>query len=267
MGRGPVTKCGLRVTRREVGMAEVPRSQNGYPADHDATDVFVVPGSLVRLRLRRGPCAEVLTAFAARFDDEAEDIDRAGAFPGDCDPGIPGDEPSRLADDWSYAPRPVRGSTTVISNHASGTAIDLNATQHPRGAKGTFTSSQVKAIRRILDDFVDPVTGRCVIRWGGDYVSAPCDEMHFEINAPEAAVARVAERIQGVSKADVISGLKDGSVVRNRSWKAGDDPDGKYVSVATAISQLEDDGDWMRATLKAQGDQLDRIEALLRSRP
>jgi HK97 family phage portal protein len=34
---------------------------------------------------------------------------------------------STTADDWGYAERPIRGST-VVSNHASGTAIDLNAT-------------------------------------------------------------------------------------------------------------------------------------------
>src|SRR5690606_27057234 len=77
-------------------------------------------------------------------------------------------------DDWGYAERPIRGSS-VISNHASGTAIDLNATKHPLGASGTFTSTQVTRIREIL------AVTRNHVRWGGDYTGRK-DEMHFEIN-------------------------------------------------------------------------------------
>ena len=75
---------------------------------------------------------------------------------------------------WGHNYREISGSTT-LSNHASGTAIDVNAPDHPLGASGTFTSAQVSAIRTILT--------RCngVVRWGGDY-SGRKDEMHFEIN-------------------------------------------------------------------------------------
>ncbi|WP_392542088.1 peptidoglycan-binding protein [Oryzobacter telluris] len=75
---------------------------------------------------------------------------------------------------WGHNYREISGSTS-LSNHASGTAIDVNAPDHPLGAAGTFTSAQVAAIRTILN--------RCngVVRWGGDY-SGRKDEMHFEIN-------------------------------------------------------------------------------------
>ncbi len=75
---------------------------------------------------------------------------------------------------WGHSYREISGSTS-LSNHASGTAIDVNAPDHPLGASGTFTSVQVSAIRAILT--------RCngVVRWGGDY-SGRKDEMHFEIN-------------------------------------------------------------------------------------
>ena len=92
-----------------------------------------------------------------------------------------------VLDDWSWAVRTVRGSTTVISNHASGTAVDLNATRHARGVTGTFTRKQVAAIRRILADLR-------VIRWGGDFTTV-ADEMHAEINGSLAEVAEAAERI------------------------------------------------------------------------
>jgi len=174
----------------------VPVSQNGYTAnDTSALDTYTVPGSRVRLRLRKGPPATVLLYLASRFDDEVEDIDTAGTYIQDAAPSIPGGEPSTLADDWSYAPRPIRGSTTTLSNHASGTAIDLNATQHPRGSARTFTAEQTRRVRAILASLRDPLTGRPVVRWGQDYVSAPTDGMHFEVDADPAAVARVAHHI------------------------------------------------------------------------
>lgn len=172
-------------------------SQNGYRAnDTSVLDTFTVPGSKVRLRLRKGPVATVLLYVAARFDDEVEDIDTAQTYRQDAAPSIPGGEPSTLADDWSYAERPIRGSTTTLSNHASGTAIDLNATQHPRGSRTTFTRGQTTRVRAILAALHDAKTRRPVVRWGQDYVSAPTDGMHFEIDADETAVARVAAQIQ-----------------------------------------------------------------------
>jgi hypothetical protein len=54
----------------------------------------------------------------------------------------------------------------------------------------------VVEVRRILTALVDDVTGRCVVRWGETYQSAPVDGMHFEIDASLASVARVAARLR-----------------------------------------------------------------------
>lgn len=175
----------------------MPTSQNGYPAnDRSVADTYTVPGSKVRLVLRRGAVAEVLLYVAKRFDNEVEDIDTAGSFKEDPVPDLPGAAGSKLADDWSYAERPVRGSTNTLSNHASATAIDLNATQHPLGVKGTFTAEQKARVRAILAHTADPVSGTPVVRWGEDYSTRP-DGMHFEINASETAVKRVADILAG----------------------------------------------------------------------
>src|SRR5690242_15019650 len=99
------------------------RSQNGYVANNPSlTATYTVPGTRTQLRLRKGVCAEALLIVAERFDNEVEDIDTAHSFLADAAPSVPGGEPSSLRDDWSYAPRPVRGQITVLSNHASGTA-------------------------------------------------------------------------------------------------------------------------------------------------
>ncbi len=149
------------------------RSQNGWTVLEQAPPSVTVPGTDVRLTIRPGDVATVLTEVARRFHAEVEEID------------------SGIRDDWGWAYRPIRGQESGFSNHASGTAIDLNATQHPRGVRNTFTAREERAVREILADLRDPRTGRRVVRWGEDY-STTVDGMHFEIDADAAAVARVA---------------------------------------------------------------------------
>lgn len=125
------------------------------------------------MRLASGDAGFLLTHFLAWFDKNIEDIE-GGIF-----------------DDWGYAERPVRGGTD-LSNHASGTAADANAVDHPLAARNTFTAAQAAKIRQKLKEYDG------AIRWGGDY-SGRKDEMHFEINASKARVAAVARKIRGGS--------------------------------------------------------------------
>lgn len=151
----------------------MPKSQNGWTVLENRPPYIKVPGTVdTKIAVRPGNVAVVLIEVARRFNEEVEPLDGG------------------LRDEWGWAYRPIRGKETGFSNHASATAIDLNATKHPRGVKNTFTAKKKKAVRTILDDFVDPVTGECVIRWGEDY-STTVDGMHFEINADAKAVARV----------------------------------------------------------------------------
>lgn len=181
------------------------RSQNGWTVLTQAPPPVPVPGTNVSLTVRPGDVAVVLVEVARRWDDEVEDLDTAD-HPHDRAPAIAGGAPSELRDDWGWAYRPVRGKTTGFSNHASATAIDLNATQHPRGVPGTFTAAQIRAVRAILADLVDPVTSECVVRWGEDYTTT-VDGMHFEINADAAAVARVAELVRAGRTRDPLEAL------------------------------------------------------------
>ncbi len=93
--------------------------------------------------------------------------------------------PGKVWDDWGYANRNVRGSAAV-SNHASGTAIDINATRHPMGVRNTLAYAK----RVILLRFLKRRLRGCV-RWGGTYSNRP-DDMHFEIDKPLADCERVA---------------------------------------------------------------------------
>jgi hypothetical protein len=89
---------------------------------------------------------------------------------------------------WGYYYRKIAGSKR-LSNHASGTAIDLNAPNHPMGRANTFSPGKRAEIRKILH-FCEGV-----VRWGGDYTGRK-DDMHFEIVGNAAAVARIAKKIR-----------------------------------------------------------------------
>lgn len=148
-------------------------SQNGWPVVSPGTSPLLVAIPRVIGRVRKGDVATVLAAFVERFDREVEDVDVG-------------------RDDWGYAFRSIRGKTSGYSNHASGTAIDLNATRHVLGRVNTFNAAQRAALRRLLNDFGG------IIRWGGDY-SGRKDEMHFEINAGAAQVAALARKLRGTA--------------------------------------------------------------------
>ena len=132
-------------------------SYNGYPASKNPAEIniksYPVKGTDRKLR-----CAEsvgpLLAAFAAEFHELIEPIDNGGL------------------DDWGYAFRMVRGTTDKLSNHSSGTAIDLNATRHALGKVGTFPAEKVPMIRALAKKYG--------LKWGGDYVNRK-DEMHFEV--------------------------------------------------------------------------------------
>jgi hypothetical protein len=144
------------------------KSQNGWPASKDQKEIdiqiFKIKGTDRKMRLQKD-AGVILTAFAAEFHAQVEPIDE-GVF-----------------DDWAYAYRDVRGSDSDLSNHASGTAIDLNATKHPLHAENTFTKQQARIIRELCSKYG--------IRWGGDYAKRK-DEMHFEIvETPDEVKARI----------------------------------------------------------------------------
>jgi hypothetical protein len=155
----------------------LPTSQNGYSAnDINLTTSYLIPGTTRKVRLRKGDTGFLLVHLAAWFDKHIESVD-GGEF-----------------DDWGYAERPIRGSKTTLSNHASGTAIDLNSARHPLGAVNTFTNAQESAIRKQLKVYEG------AIRWGGDYRGRK-DEMHFEIEPGTARVARVAAKLRKAAEA------------------------------------------------------------------
>ena len=132
-------------------------SPNGWPANEDRKAIgiesFVVPGTKIKLACAKA-VAPLLVNFAKEFHKSVEPIDQG------------------QLDDWGYAFRMTRGSDRILSNHSSGTAIDLNAIKHPLGKSNTFNKDQCNIICLLITKYG--------WAWGGNYKRRK-DSMHFEI--------------------------------------------------------------------------------------
>jgi hypothetical protein len=97
------------------------------------------------------------------------------------------------ADDWGFNYRPNANNPNQLSCHASGTAIDLDATEHPNkvATSRTFTPKQIAEVHEILNECSR------AIRWGGDYTQT-ADAMHFEVIVGSAVLAAAARKIKAL---------------------------------------------------------------------
>ncbi len=146
------------------------KSQNGWDASPERAAIhvknYMVPGTTRHIACAKA-VAPLMVGFAGEFHALIEPIDE-GTF-----------------DDWGYNFAPIPGSKT-LSNHASGTAMDINATLHPWKKKGTFDNAKVPMIRALAKKYG--------LRWGGDYLHGFTDEMHFEVTIkPNEATALIAK--------------------------------------------------------------------------
>lgn len=75
--------------------------------------------------------------------------------------------------DGSWAPRFIRGSKTSLSNHAVGSAMDLNSRWNPLSSKGALVGSRGSVVALV------PLAIEHGFFWGGHFTIRP-DPMHFE---------------------------------------------------------------------------------------
>lgn len=158
-------------------------SENGYPVIWVITDAqlkqWKVPGTDVIFPLRRSDPGFILTFVADWLNTDIEKISGKG-------------------DDFGWALRRITGSDKW-SNHASGTAIDLNSSTHPQGVFGTFK----KAWKTAKIKLKMATTFEGLVTWGGSW-STP-DEMHFEITFnDEARVHELAQKLRKTARGDRI---------------------------------------------------------------
>ena len=147
-------------------------SYNGWPASKDPDEIritsYKIAGTNLKIRCAEG-CGPLLAAFAAEFNTLIEPLE-GGVF-----------------DDWSYAYRMVRGSSDKLSNHSSGTALDLNATRHPLSSIGTFPAEKVPMIKALAKKYG--------LVWGGADNWKRKDEMHFEVAVTPVKAAELIKKL------------------------------------------------------------------------
>jgi hypothetical protein len=192
-------------------------SYNGWPVGSPGSVIgvqnFVVSGTSVVLPIKSGDVATVLRYVAQRFNAEVETLEGW-----QC---------------WGYDYRANVNNPGVWSNHASGTAIDLNAVKHPNGATATFTAAQTAAVRLIL------ASCGAVVYWGQDYRGV-VDGMHFEIDVPpgDPALPQLAASIRaggGVVPIGCLDSVtaQPNSRIRLSGWAF--DPDEPTTEISIAV--------------------------------
>jgi len=149
------------------------KSSNGWEASADQTKidigVFTVIGGIRPVRLRCAKAvAPLLIAACKEWHKLVEKL-----------------EPGEVQ---GYAYRDVRGGAGTLSNHASGTAVDIWPSRHPQGSSsGNLTQEQQSAILDICSKYG--------LRSGGTYKSAKPDWMHIEINVTPAEVKSLIAKL------------------------------------------------------------------------
>jgi hypothetical protein len=135
-------------------MTPMVTSQNGFPASRTPAEIgvrdFTVPGTAITLEIR-ADIAPRLLKIAEWFHRNVEPLKKE-----QCS---------------GYNFRKINGSND-FSNHASGTAIDLNSLKHPLGEPGTVPRNKRAAISAKARELG--------LLWGGDF-DGRVDEMHFEV--------------------------------------------------------------------------------------
>lgn len=151
------------------------RSYNGWTASPSLKTRVIEPVKGCRLRIRDNDNVDAVFSYLVRnFHKRVDSV---------LEP--------HPADDWGFNFRPNRNDPDSLSCHASGTAIDLDATEHPNGVPTTrtFTPRQISEIHEILDELDG------VVRWGGDFTRT-ADAMHFEIIAKPGGLKKIGAKLR-----------------------------------------------------------------------
>ena len=147
-------------------------SYNGWPASDDKSSIGVVSNEYFPGGAKAGDVTTVLSYVAREFNSRVEPI-----VSGWC---------------WGYTYKANVNNPSQLSCHASGTALDINAPDHPNGSSGTFTDAQVGAIYSILAE----VQG--AVDWLESY-----DEMHFEVAVDAGTLAAIAATLPASGPAPI----------------------------------------------------------------
>ena len=139
----------------------VATSLNGWAAPPARIAAGIVPGTKKKITLQ----VDVLPLFLAVLSDWHRTVHSI-------------DHPGALGPD-GYVFRKAR-MANGYSNHASGTACDIDYGWLTAAHRNPMTPAQIAAVHALLAKYVD-AKGRRIFGWGGDWSQAYLDPMHLEV--------------------------------------------------------------------------------------
>ena len=149
-------------TNTDIGKAGTTTTSDALPATPELAPV-VAPG---------GAKFQVAATAAEKFQGLVNDLEASGY---NLDPATSG----------GYNKRFIAGTHTP-SNHAFGTAIDINWAKNPRGGSASD----------IPPDLARQLAAKHGLVWGGDWSGKTRDPMHFEVPRPRADATPEAGAVQ-----------------------------------------------------------------------
>lgn len=161
------------------------RTENGwYQVGADRLDRSPVPGTNIIIPLQAGIASRVLKAFAADFHAHVESLNNARGG----------------TDEGGWTPT----NSVATSNHLSGTAMDLNWSDHPfRVSYAGFDQAKIARMRELLAFYEG-----CIF-WGQDWTS-PKDPMHVQLNGGTYGTGKLEDFARRKIRADGFSTFNRG---------------------------------------------------------
>lgn len=195
------------------------RTENGwYQVGANQLDRSPIPGTSIVIPLQQGQPSILLKAFAADFHAYVESLYNARGG----------------TDEGGWTPT----NSVATSNHLSGTAMDLNWSDHAfQVSYDGFTQLEISNTRELLSFYT--YKGVQLIYWGQDW-SSPKDPMHFQMGYNTYNNPIVAEFISKFIRPDGFSTFKRGGGSPSIPRKAVvPGPGGTFWS---DVSQYQDPG-------------------------
>ncbi len=191
-------------------------SENGWRmCDINECDRLPIPGTGLVLPFRKGDASVVMRGWLSWFNANVESLSNPGRG---------------YSDEGSWTNTNDVGN----SNHLSGTAADLNWSEHAFYVSYSgFSGTEIANCRRGLELF------RSCIWWGQDW-NSPKDSMHFQLNFPEGdkRIVQLANDLRGG-----YLGIFDGGSVPVlppvTPTPIGSDSDLEYGSTGPAVRILQ----------------------------
>jgi hypothetical protein len=140
-----------------------------------------------------------------------------------------------------------------LSCHASGTAIDWNAPDHPNGSSNTFSDQQEGVIYTILNEVQGAVS------WLYGY-----DEMHFEICVDPGDLAAVAASLPGGTPPPPEKDWFDMATEDDLRRIVREEVGQRLADLDPTIRETYNRADWTNERTKGTDERLGQLDPVIR---